>query len=144
MGVKGKSALKRPAREQQLIESETRTHLCFQLGVFRFKRIPIAVEFLHLGLKQMQFIVGDFQLFLGAVNVEQWRDTNEKSPPGPIAHLHEGADISLDASHGQFLESHTIRNSPRDGDKVDVVLPGHVAVRLVVAPNIRDRMPAIV
>lgn len=51
----------------------------------------------------MQLVVCDFQLFLGAVDVEKWSDADEQAPPGPVADLHERANIALNASNGEFL-----------------------------------------
>lgn len=101
MGVKERSP--RGLLIESVYVASKKTHLRFQLWVFRFQSIPIDFEFLRFRFERMHFIVGDFQLFFGSMDVQQWCDTYEKAPPRPVADLHKCSDIPLNASHGQFL-----------------------------------------
>lgn len=96
------------------------THLRFQLGIFRFESIAIAFKFLHFRLQHVQLVVGDFQLFLGAMDVQERRDAYEKTPPGPIPDLHKCTNIPLNTANGQFLGKSSrlgIRVTTVDGDE---------------------------
>lgn len=122
------------------------THLRFQLGIFRFESIAIAFKFLHFRLQHVQLVVGDFQLFLGAMDVQERRDAYEKTPPGPIPDLHKCTNIPLNTANGQFLgKFESIRNSCHNRWWWRRLrLPAHVAVQLVVSLNIHDSTTAVV
>lgn len=86
--------------------SQTRkTHLGFQLLVLRLDLAAIAFDLLQLGAQHEQLLVGGLQLLLGAVDIEEGRDTDQEAPPGPVADGQEGLYIPLDAANSQFLRT---------------------------------------
>lgn len=86
-------------------QKDRETHLGFQLLVLRLDLAAIAFDLLQFGAQHEELLVGGLQLLLGAVDVEEGRDSDQEAPPGPVTDGQEGLHIPLDAANGQFLRT---------------------------------------